>query len=1767
MQKRIRLSSTIAAAALAGITTFGFLSQGTAYAYSPYPSSSQLGYGVFVKNQQGDYQIDGGDHVQITSAAGYPALNNQDVNFMKTYAIVDSDSAGEWQLAQADILGQNANNGYLLIGNSAGDSTNVEDWVNRLGGNINYVKRYLQENGLDDIQGYDWVNSNTFHFSSFAAVLTACAAAVVQNDMTPTGQTDAYGNPVYKWLRHIQTTNPPTADSITVTIQGNQGTLTLKSTEDIPWGTYTHHYDAVKVIDNSTGQASWLIGTDADDMQDMSVQSGGNGSQTDTLTFAASSLTAGTYTAYFYVRDGVDRPAATPATTTFTISSNNGGPAVTLTANPTSLPVGTNTQLTATASNVPASDYIQINEVGNHNTLSGSNTYKDGHAGETSLTTMATDKTAETVTYNAQLINKFTGQVDATSPNVQVTWTNNATISIYPKTPTTVTTGQSVNIYYYAYPGSLTFGQFHVVITPNNPHNVTMAWNNPKDKNQSDTYIEVERPANGQSSSVSYTAQLIDDDTGQVLATDSTATITWTSPQPSLTFTASPTNLQSGQATTLSYSVTNMGGGDYVTVQGTGGQNMWSVTKDTNSSDKSTEIETPYNGATTTVQYTCQLHDSTGAVLQTRTATVTWTSTVPHITMTAVPQSNLPGEPATISYQVDQQLPPIDYVDVVGTGGSNAWHASHQTQQKESYVEKEDPAAGQTITVNYTATIYDGATGNPLSTASVSVSWTNPWTGTISLAANPLWLATGDSTTLTATTSQAIPAGFTLNIYDQTTGQLVSQSSSAPENSQYASFNPETDTFIAVVSDGYENVGTPSNTVQVTWSQLALNANPVQLPAGQATTLTVSAANVPNGAYVVLYNATTGQMVGSSQSVPYTVTQTEPTPQTDTYIAYLNTAPNSSGAPIQSNAVSVVWYGITLTANPTRLPINNTSTLTATAQNLPSGYVVDIVDQTTNQVIATAQPGQTTLQALQTKTQPETDQYVARIVKPGNPPIPGLTVPSTPPQALIFGSVGTKLGIYNTSNGTFTQVANPYYSGTSSLAVMNEAENGYIWTNSDTGLAAYSLSTGQWTNYPSPSGQMVPEDYDSTRNSIIAVTGTGPSTVTFYEFNVNTHTWTNLGVPETGTNLYLKNAAYDPYNDAIYAGFTAGGKDNYPPAPLIHYSFGSRKWIADTTAQLKLGYYVFLDPANQQLLLIGWNNGDYYEFYNPATSQFSYVGAYGLAVLGSSGVAYSSVNQTFYVGSDSIYYDSVAISSGSVYAFPGGLNSCISYPIVNPQNGDIITFLNSTLEEYSPSNGTWTVFQNAPSSSSGFRPSVYVPLGSGQAVQYFPYWTFQNMPSYVPTSLFPSQAVASGGGFWTQTGNAPNGTAFFEATFNLPSTQAVTLTIPTAANDGELVYVDGQPVLQNGYAPVVPSGAIQGTSVTITLPAGMHQVIIEGTNTNAFANSNANSASVSLQVTGQNGVLVPNSASAWMTTGYVTQLPSGWFSGGVGTYNFTESLLQENQSQPIYQQQSFSLMTTAQNVSATSSPVSVTWYAYDLELSANPTTLPTGTATQITATSTTGGPVGDVIEIYDLTTNQVVGTSAPNAKTFTAPWTENKPQTDTFIAYFVHPSTGKQDQSSNTVDVQWQQAPLTLTEAEVYHTDHWLENLNDWNAKYPSQQRSLGDFWAGEELRFKVKSNLPIATATVTVVGLQYSPYVPQGAPAILQLHLAYDSSTGYLEANTDPSWSTWFQYLQDGVYTATFWAKSTDNQVATLTAQFAIAGKWTDYWKDAQVY
>ncbi|MFB5193151.1 hypothetical protein [Alicyclobacillus fastidiosus] len=429
MNRRIKIGVTAASVAIIAIGGFAVV-----HAYSLYPSSN-TSYSV-VYQEYGSLNMGGGDAFYVQKQGPYPALQGATLHAAVEQADV-GDGQGSWPIIQGDVTGENADNGYLLI-STPSESSNMSNWISRLGGNQTFVDDYLQENGdLITLQDKDTVQKTDYY--PFSQMVNESGAIFDTPTAVPNGEyyTDpANGQkcPVYVTTQHILTSKPPVATGLTIT-DAKHGSSTVTQGDDISFSakdtiylwqqiaggqTTGHHYISIQLKNESTGTTTWAIGKGADDISNMEMVTGGNGYFTDNSSFNSGTLAAGTYSASLWVGDEVDR--ISPAfTTTFTVApgsgSSGGGstgggnsPSITLTASPTLLYTGNPTTLTANASNVPQGDSISIVDVTKGITVGTSG------ANATTYTTQYTSSVDGTDYFVANL------DSDATSNQVSVTW-------------------------------------------------------------------------------------------------------------------------------------------------------------------------------------------------------------------------------------------------------------------------------------------------------------------------------------------------------------------------------------------------------------------------------------------------------------------------------------------------------------------------------------------------------------------------------------------------------------------------------------------------------------------------------------------------------------------------------------------------------------------------------------------------------------------------------------------------------------------------------------------------------------------------------------------------------------------------------------------------------------------------------------------------------------------------------------------------------------------------------------------------------------------------------------------------------------------------------------------------------------------------------------------------------------------------------------------------------------------------------------------------
>ncbi|MCL6441879.1 MAG: hypothetical protein K6T83_00190 [Alicyclobacillus sp.] len=1321
-------------------------------------------------------------------------------------------------------------------------------------------------------------------------------------------------------------------------------------------------------------------------------------------------------------------------------------PSVTLSVTPTSpQTVGSQFKLTAATTNISSDDLVTIKEVNASypGTFSGATSYtwtSPGNYASYNFNQNVTSSGAQIVTYVAVIKDASTGQTIDTSNTISVQWKAPApapsvTLSVTPTTSqatgsTFKLTAATSNITDY---DTVTIKEVSAPYPGTFSGRTSYTWSSPGNYSSYNFNYNV---SSSQPQTVTYEAIITDTNTGQTY-TSNTVAVQWTALTPTITMSpASDQSLTTGQFEVFSYATTHWASGDYVviTAHATNAASTWVATHDTSSTDSYVEVESPENGQTTTVQYTAVLYNSAGTQLASATSgTVTWTSPTPGITLTATPTSMGPGQQTQITYNVTN-MQPGDYVQVWPTGsGAHPWTVINSTSPVGSGTETEYPGQGQTITETYTAWLFNSS-GNGVASAKVTVTWTNNWTGGISLSASPQLLATGQSTTLTATTSQPLPSGYFVAIEDLTTGQIVGIGTSSPFTTSYSTYSAETDQFEAFVAAGSLNPdGPPSNIVSVQWVSVSLTGSPTTLPVNNTATLTATARNMPSNYYLIIYNQTTGQVVGSTMTSSLNVSQTQSTAQTDSYEALISSTPSPTNAFVGSNNVLIDWFSVSLTASPTSLPTGQATTLTATAQNLPSGDALYIVNKTTGQIIATGQQGATTLQITDTKPDVETDQYYAEI---GVPSETGTVYVADNEYKYQFGS-----GSYQFTGGIFSVQDTPQHD---------------------------LSSASQWTNLGNPTGV--------TTSS----TWYPPKWIYSLGYDANTNT------------LYAGVVSLQPQSQA------SGSRYNITGGQVYYLTLGSGSTTWQPVSSLSgIATYMVYDQVSRKFFIA----------LSPVfDTQLGGPGAYGSLYVASP----STPGQfTLVSGSQNRVPNNMLTvdpSTGDIWAACGTdiTNQQWGYSIFDP-NGNYLT-------NYSPTGPGWMQAELFYDAQRGTFITAGAQSGSDGEV------LFINPSNPQSTSVYAN--------YWS-------GPIIFNPGGGTGQNEATNGSTTVYTDDDGITYEQGgsYTMINNGYLTtgVVPYGAgflvsaaqhnpevMQSTAGNLSLPTGLYLWNPSSPHTYSW---------------------VPD--------------PAGGGSGYAQPY----AIIRVDKAGP------------PTNIVATSNIVTVNWYQWQISLSASPTSLPVGQPTTLTASSASE-PSGAAIDIRDLTTGQDLGESVAGATSFTVTFAETNPTTDTFEAYLVNPSNGSQYTGSNQVSVTWQPAPLTLSNAEVTHTAHWLANIAHYNADNPNTPRSLSEFWAGEEFVFQVQPSVTnIAQAQVTINGLTYDVYAPLGSPSSITVPLTFNPSTDLLTGHSDPDLENSFQYLLPGTYTATFWVKTMDNQVATATATFQINGKWTDYWKISQVY
>ncbi len=1086
----------------------------------------------------------------------------------------------------------------------------------------------------------------------------------------------------------------------TITISANPTSLAVGDKSQITVNTTNLQAGDRVVIAQTDQSAAGTLSGNFQSNQTTLIYTMSRAYSTFTFSPTAVSQSAATYDYTAQIRNAAGQAlvSAGPVSVAWTAATV---PTITLSASNTSPTVGQGVQLTAVAQNLPTGARIYIHDLSGADTLDGANV-QSGTSNP--FATSASSTSAQTVNYHASVF--FNGSyID--SNTVSVTWTGSSpppssgtlTLSARYTALSSPSSGDSL----IATGSGLTSGAL-IVVTQQNTSGGDTFGSQGQANSSGQYYVEANTPTLGpvrindvsgaSPYTATYSAQAINPSTGQVEATSNTVSVTWTGANPTISLTAFPTSMQSGQSTMITYTVSNMQSGDYVDIQSTGnGHDMWNATRLASSTGSDLEIEfAPYPNIVH-VTVSAVVFNASGQPLGVSSIALTWQTPAPTITLTASPTQAVPGQPATIAYEV-ANWQSGDTVSVTPTtNGNDAWHVSHSVNGSDSYQEIENPGSGQTITTSYTATLYDSA-GQSVASATARVTWINAWIpGSITLAANPTLLGAGSPTTLTAQSSAFLPAGYQLDITDKTTGQLVARSDSSSLAAQYTAYGAEAEQFVAYVSDGYEQMGTGLNPVAVQWVGATLTAKPTPLPTGSFATLTATAPGMPAGSWLLIANESNGQVVAESQNTTLTTSQTQTTGQTDTYIAYVSTSANATNKYASSNTATVQWYGVRLTAHPTSLTVGGATTITATTINLPAGYELDLVDETTRQTLAIGTAGATTLSVQQSQAAASTHTYLAFVMKPPQYGY-GLwaAVLKQPYSLYQNGSFNwgaeTPAGAAVYNRGVWTSVGNPNGDpGITTLAY--DKASGTMWAGTAGAGVAYWNGTA-WVNAGDPGGHArISQLLYASGGTMWVLTTTGDvgywsgSAWVMTPFAtgltpVSGFVWTPLSLTDGpgGQVLVLRAVQENPPGSASYqAGvqidqWNGATWNSLYNAPNVNQ--GNTNWLMNQ---------IVYDPANAWVYGIG----TYRWFYrNPTTKQVLHqesqnLMGISLTALGNSAQIQQNASNAY--SPAGVYSDNYSgyqpLPSGTYNQF-GWENMNISYflsPSYNPEN---ISYGNAT---------------------------------------------------------------------------------------------------------------------------------------------------------------------------------------------------------------------------------------------------------------------------------------------------------------------------------------------------------------------------------------------------------------------------------------------------------------------------------------------------------
>lgn len=524
----------------------------------------------------------------------------------------------------------------------------------------------------------------------------------------------------------------------------------------------------------------------------------------------------------------------------------------------------------------------------------------------------------------------------------------------------------------------------------------------------------------------------------------------------------------------------------------------------------------------------------------------------PTIALSANPTALNVGQAATLTATASN-LPNGDYLTIWQPTTDTEWGSGYAGENPDSTTVTQNTPQSDTFVAHI-----ENRNGVTIATSNtVQVTWnaaeTTP-SPMITLTASPTYLPTGNATILNATTSN-LPGGDYIDL--RGTDGLAQTTDSATLATSDTQYVPGTVTYTASIMTPSGHDVANSSPVVVTWYAhappeqawtVSLSAQPTQLPAGSATTVTATAnQNVgPTPYYINIVDKTTGAVLtscGSGTSCTTTMTETQATTQTFQADVGRYDASPGGGTEANSNQLSVTWTAannvqLQLTGNPLILMVGQSTTLTATAnQPFSNAYLAGIVQVSGTPVASTG--GQeyagyntgTSFDWLVTANQPETATFQLRWAVTSSGPVIDsrdvtITWASPPTVSLTANPAQLDTG----QPTTITATANQTMTGTGNDINIVDTTTGSMVASCATGTTC----TGTLTEYQATTQQFKADigPYHAAPSAAGVAAISSPVSVTWVQPSVSlTANPTNL---PTGQATTLTATAADlPSGDAI----------------------------------------------------------------------------------------------------------------------------------------------------------------------------------------------------------------------------------------------------------------------------------------------------------------------------------------------------------------------------------------------------------------------------------------------------------------------------------------------------------------------------------------------------------------------------------------------------------------------------------------------------------